>query len=287
VPLDLHLHSWLSDGLPSPTQVVDHAAEVGLNLIALTDHDTAAGHSEAAAAASRESIRLIAGIEMTTVRPNREDDEWHMLGYFVQPDHPTLLAQCADTQRALRERLARIISRLNARGRAVDFSEVDESAPNTEVLDRPHLARIMLQRGWVESFPEAFQRHLGHEGDCFSPLDGPTPEDAIACIHAAGGIAVLAHPKYVDYPRGATETDIRALAEAGLDGLEVHHLGHTPEEVKRYAAIASKLGLIVTGGSDCHGARQEDGRRPIETCCVPDWIEDQLLERCPEQTAAL
>lgn len=280
--IDLHLHSWCSDGLLSPAGEIAAAARARRHMVALTDHDTMAGIPEAAAEAERHGVRFVPGIEMTTVLEGG-GEEIHLLAYHLRHDDPAIAALCARTQRALRERLAEVLEVMRTRiGRHVTMEEVEASAPHTRVIDRPHLARVMVARGWAVGSHEVFQRHLGSEGDCFVPLRGIHCGEAIAAVRAAGGIPVLAHPKYFRYPQGATPEDIGPLVEAGLLGLEVFHASHSLDEVGRYRAIAEEFDLLVTGGSDCHGAVLPGGKRGVDHECVPAWVGPQFEKRVRE-----
>jgi predicted metal-dependent phosphoesterase TrpH len=276
---DLHLHSWLSDGRISPSQVVQNARAAGLDLIALTDHDTAEGFHEAAEEAQRLGIHLIPGVELTSAFHLGTCEEIHILGYFIDADSEALRAHCREAQSRLRDRLGRMLDALRTHGIEFTLSEIEAASPHTLVLDRPHLAKLMADRGAVSSFSEAFRRHLGSEGDCFVPLTGPSSNTAIQMIKRAGGIAVLAHPHYVDYPNGVTEDQLAALVDMGLEGLEVYHAHHSPQDIERFSAMAERFDLIVTGGTDCHGVVQPDGKRLIDHPVVPSWVGDQLLRR--------
>ncbi len=276
---DLHLHSWLSDGRISPSQVVQNAHAAGLDLISLTDHDTVEGLHEAAEEAQRLGIRFIPGVELTSAFHCDTYEEIHILGHFIDADSEALRAHCRETQSRLRDRLGHMLDALRTRGIEFTLSEIEAASPHTLVLDRPHLAWLMADRGTVDSSSEAFRRHLGSEGDCFVPLTGPSSATAIQTVKRAGGIAVLAHPRFVNYPNGVTEDQLAALVDMGLDGLEVYHGRHSPQEIERFSAMAKRFDLIVTGGTDCHGVVQPDGKRLIDHPVVPPWVGDQLLRR--------
>lgn len=280
---DLHVHSWFSDGKLSPREVVQRAQRAGLGLIALTDHDTTAGHAEAATEARRLGLTFVPGVEFTC---RGVDDEIHLLAYHVDETHPAIRALCETTQRRLRERLLAVIERMRGHGWEVGVDEVERMAPHTRVLDRPHLAWLMMARGWVPSQRAAFERHLAPGGDCFVPFEGHPAADVIAIVRAAGGLAALAHPRYFNHPEGATEQSVAPLVEAGLGGIEVFHAAHGAEETARFLAIAHRFGLVVTGGSDCHGIAHADGRLGLEHPVVPDWVGPQFLERCAHLAGA-
>jgi predicted metal-dependent phosphoesterase TrpH len=280
--IDLHLHSHFSDGLPTPTQVVRNAHRVGIELMALTDHDTVGGLAEAATEAHRLGMGFVLGVEMTTSCERLTDSEVHILGYHIDPENQGLLDANRHTAACLRRRLQANIERLREHGFETSIEEVEAASPETHVLDRPHLARVMVNRGFVPTFHDAFVRHLGEEGDCHVALGGLTVAETVRIIREAGGLAVLAHPRYYDFPRGATSEDVAWLASLGIRGIEVYHSSHTPEEVERFTEFADEYDLIVTGGTDCHGAILEDGAMAIEHSPVPPWVGDQFLRRCEE-----
>lgn len=243
--IDLHLHSTASDGDISPTALVQAAGAAGLDVIALTDHDTAAGVL-AAQDVAEDRPRLIPGIEVSCAG---EGGELHFLGYYIDPLHPALV-QYGGFARARREdRMREMIRRLGARGVSVAYEEVLELAgPESASLGRPHLARALVSRGVVRSFGEAFARFLADGGPAYVPVDLLAPPDAIELIHTAGGIAVWAHP-----PLEGVERETRRHAEAGLDGIECFRPRITPAGSQLLEGTAGSLGLLVTGGSDWHG----------------------------------
>ena len=275
---DLHLHSCKSDAIVTPKQVVANAKAAGLNLMALTDHDTVDGIEEAQREAEMAGIRFIPGIELTCHHPGPPVDEIHILGYFIDPSNSALQRHCERVAQAQFDRLRAMIERLASKGMHTTFDEVVASAPETSSLDRPHLARIMLERGWVKDFHEAFAKHLGQEGDCIVMFGGPTSEETVRVIREAGGFASVAHPKYVHFPQGATSRDIAPLVEMGAEGIEVYHGRHSAEEIQRYDAIAKEFDLIVTGGSDCHGVTLPDGSLAIQHPTLPGDLAQSLWE---------
>jgi 3',5'-nucleoside bisphosphate phosphatase len=245
---DLHTHTTASDGRDEPDQLIDRAIAAGLRRIAITDHDTMSGVARAKAAAASAGITLIPGIEITAVERDRD---MHVLGYFLDADHPRLdaflRAQRADRVRRIRE----MADRLVASGFHIDVERLLASADRDEsrAVGRPLLARALVAAGYATDTNDAFARLLGRGGPAYVPRIGAPTTDVIAIIHESGGVASLAHP-------GKTNRDdlIRPLADAGLDAIEVRHPDHTPEAEARYRAIALELGLLVTAGSDYHGS---------------------------------
>jgi hypothetical protein len=241
--IDLHAHTVFSDGLLSPEELVERARARGLAALAITDHDSVDGVGRARAAAEA-ALEVVPGIEISSAAGGQD---LHVLGYYVDGADPALRERLA---RFRDERVARardIAGRLDALGVPVDVESVLESAlPG--VVGRPHLADAMVRAGHAETLEDAFRRFLGARGQAFVPRPAFRPEEAIALIHAAGGVSVLAHP-------GAATGDARieSLVAQGLRGLEVWHPQHGPALVRRYRALASRLGLIATGGTDFHG----------------------------------
>ncbi|MBN1478250.1 PHP domain-containing protein [Candidatus Sumerlaeota bacterium] len=281
---DLHLHSWVSDGLLSPDETVRHAKAMGVELMALTDHDTMGGLADAEREAKRLGIKFVPGVEMTV---GARGEEIHILGYLFERGDTSLEAICRETRGRLRERLAAMIERLRERHRfETSLEEVLGPVAHSDFPDRPHLARLMVEQGFVGTFEEAFARHLGQEGDCYLPLVGVEPAQAIGAIRSAGGIAVLAHPRYFNMPEGGTVETIRPLVDMGLGGIEVYHSRHSEEEIARFTAIAEHFDLVVTGGTDCHGVRLEGDHFAIENRCVPDGVGEAFLERCADLRGA-
>jgi 3',5'-nucleoside bisphosphate phosphatase len=243
--IDLHLHSTASDGAYPPADVVTRARAGKLDLIALTDHDTVAGVEEATAAAGPD-LQVIPGIEISAAHDQRD---LHILGYFIDPASPVLLDYATRAEEARRLRIREMIERLATLDVAIEFdSVIEEAGPDVRALARPHLARALRASGHVDSIAEAFDRFIGDDGPAYVAtrlLDGP---EAIELIHAAGGLAVWAHPPAVRF-----EETLAPLIDAGLDGLECYRPRLLHAELKRLLRAASSHGLLVTGGSDWHG----------------------------------
>ena len=262
--VDLHSHSTASDGSKSPTALVTAAKAAGLAAIALTDHDTMAGVAEATAAGEHAGVRIVPGVELSAVD---EDREVHLLGLHIQ--RPAVLDDALRTFRATRETRARqIVEKLNALGVTISFHDVLERAGDA-AIGRPHVARTLIESGWARDSRDAFDRYLGAGRPAYVPKHRLSVPDAIALIHAGGGIAVIAHPG-ADGRREVLER----YARLGLDGVEVRHPGHSAEDVNRLGALAAFLGLVPSGGSDWHGA--SEGPRVLGVMRVPAaWLERQ------------
>jgi len=244
-PVDLHVHTTASDGTLSPREVVRRARHLGMVAVGVCDHDTTEGLDEALAAAEEEGVELVPGVEINC--HSDDDAEVHILGYYVDWHQPELCRILANLRRSRRERMACMVSRLAALGVEVSLDEVlAEAGPAAP--GRLHLARVMVNRGYVDTVPEAFDRYLHDGGPAYVPRLRMSPVSAVALIRRAGGVPVLAHPGL-----GGVERLLNQLLQEGLLGLEVVHPHHRPEDVVRYRALAAQYGLIPTGGSDCHG----------------------------------
>ena len=248
--IDLHLHSSASDGHLTPAALVRRVADAGVRVCSLTDHDTVAGLAEAAAEAARRGLGFVPGIEITAVADGRDV---HMLGYGIDPASASLDAFLAAQREWRRQRIGRLIDRLRDLGMSLDASRVlpAPAAPgwtSTRELGRPHVARAMIEAGYVSSVTEAFDQWLGVGRPAFVDRTGASPADVIAIIQGAGGAAAMAHP-------GVTKRDdlAPALAAAGLDAIEVWHSDHDEAQTAKYRDVASEHALLMTGGSDFHG----------------------------------
>jgi hypothetical protein len=240
--VDLHAHTSFSDGLLTPEALVARAIDKRLAALAVTDHDTVEAIPRARVAAG-SSLELVPGIEMSTTF---EGADLHILGYYVNAEHGALRERLQRFQRERRERALSIVDRLRELGAPVDLEAVLELA-GPGVVGRPHVAEAMVRAGLVTDFDDAFDRYLGSQAPAYVPRPAFSPGEAIALIHAADGVSVLAHPGS-QMPDGVIER----LRAVGLRGLEVWHPQHGNATVRRYRALAERLGLLETGGSDFH-----------------------------------
>jgi 3',5'-nucleoside bisphosphate phosphatase len=247
---DLHLHTYYSDGSWSPQQLIDEAVKLEFDCIAITDHDTVAALPEAREYAEGK-IRLINGIELNTVwtNPNGEAQDVHILGYFIDPQS-TALKEVIDRQQSARLKyLNEILERLASRGYEIGLDDVRASAGKGS-LGRPHLCLAMVRAGVSADVQQAFKLLTDKSSDLYAVRNSITPFGAIAAIKASGGISSLAHPGKDPF----MHLLIRELPARGLDAVEAYHRGHTFALLRRYLKLARKRHLLVTGGSDCHGA---------------------------------
>jgi predicted metal-dependent phosphoesterase TrpH len=243
---------------------VSAAKAAGLAAMALTDHDTMDGVAEALAAADEIGMRVVPGVELSAIDGDREV---HLLGLHIQRQ-----SAIEESLRAFRERrherALEIVAKLNEIGVPVSFDEVIARAGDA-AIGRPHLARVLIEGGWARDSRDAFDRYLGAGRPAFVPKHRLSVGDAIALVHAGGGLAVLAHPG----PEGKRDVIERYVA-LGLDGLEVRHPGHTAEDTKRLGALTEFFRLVPSGGSDWHGANE--GPRVLGVMRVPaSWLEQQ------------
>jgi 3',5'-nucleoside bisphosphate phosphatase len=247
--IDLHTHSTASDGTQSPAEVVESAAEAGLDVVALTDHDTTSGWEEAAAAVMHFDIALVPGIEISC---QHEGISIHLLGYLQDPAAPGLLAELDRSRESRETRAQRIVERLSA-DVPLSWDDVLEQIEPGATIGRPHIADAMVAKGIVSTRTDAFATYLKNGSHYYVSHYAPDPVRAVSLLGEAGGVAVMAHP--FASIRGAVVVDavIEAMADAGMAGLEVHHPDHTDAQVRHGADLAASLGLFVTGSSDYHG----------------------------------
>ncbi len=244
--VDLHLHTWVSDGDLSPAQVVEAAINARLDVISITDHDTAAGVAEALERAVDEPIEVVPGIEVSC---RNEETEFHILGYWIDPTAQSILDHQATAATRRSTRMVAMIERLQGLGIGITYEDVQAAAgPTVRALGRPHLARALHAGRHTRFYGEAFVRFIGDSGPAFVAEGFPTPREATDVIHAAGGQAVWAHPPLAEFDRYLPE-----LVVAGLDGIECFRPGAEWADTTELEAAAAAHGLLTTGGSDWHG----------------------------------
>ena len=266
--IDLHTHTTASDGLLTPEALVAEASGRGVGLLAVADHDTTGAVDAALATGRAAGIEVWPAVELSC---DVETGEVHVLGYFI--DHrrdwfQTLLHRLRDGRE---KRAERMVERLVALGAPVDFHAVRTLADGGSI-GRPHVARALLEAGHVASIHEAFDRYIGRHGPAYVERLKVTPAQAVEVIRAAGGLAVLAHPGW-----GQQDALIPDLVAAGLDGIEVYYPDHVPAQVEQYSALATRYGLLVTGGTDFHGGGLAT-RVPVGSQYVPESVVAPLRE---------
>lgn len=268
---DLHTHSAVSDGTESPADLIRAAVAAGLGTVALTDHDTVAGWTEARHEAERYGIVLIPGLELSTMLGYRSV---HMLGYLVDPQDAALTAETARIRTARRERAQRIVDRL-ARDHPIRWSDVVAQTRPGSTVGRPHIADALVALGLEPDRSAAFAGLLHPRQGYVEPHYAPTPLQGVRLIRAAGGVPVLAHPGAAGRTRVLPESVIGELVDAGLFGLELDHRENTPDGRERVAELARRFDLAVTGSSDYHGTGKPN--RLGENTTAPEVV-DRILE---------
>lgn len=276
--IDLHTHTDVSDGTTSPTQLVRDAAAAGLDVLGLTDHDTARGWDEAAAAAREEGVALVRGMELST----RLDDGRgvHLLAYLPDPTTPGLVAELERVLGGRGGRVPEMVARLNEHGMAITVEDVARQAGDTAALGRPHVADALVAAGYVAHRDDAFAAWLeagrpAYVGRYAAPLTR-----MIGLVEQAGGVTVIAHPWGRHDPSSLPATALAELRDAGLGGIEVDHQDHSPEQRRELRAIADDLDLVRTGSSDHHG----EGKRDHDLGC--NLTDPEQLERLLARAAA-
>lgn len=250
---DFHTHTIASDGSLTPTELVRAAARNRVTAFALTDHDTTDGVAEAQREGRAIGIEVIAGIELS-VNDSDGARSLHVLGLGISPEDVALRARLEIARHARRTRAARMISKLQGLGIAIEYARVEAVAAGGSI-GRPHVARALVDLGVCRDADEAFVKYLRRGRPAYEPYDTLSARDAIRLVHDAGGVAVLAHPPLsggVDRP-GGIEAFIERLLPDGLDGLEIWHPGHRPGQIRRMRRLAREHDLLETGGSDFHG----------------------------------
>ncbi len=247
--IDLHMHSTASDGSFTPEALMNLAHEKELKTVALTDHDTVDGLRRARQKAESFGIEFIAGIEISA---QFEPGTMHILGYFLDPDSNKLRETLAGLQDARGERNPEIIRKLQAVGIDITYEEVIQASGGGQV-GRPHFAKVLVEKKAVRSYEEAFEKFLKKGAAAYVDKRRLSPEDAVKTIAAAGGIAVVAHPKQLRISYDDAGRIFDKLKAFGLGGVEAYHSSHNKTEIKNFRHLAEMLGLTVTGGSDFHG----------------------------------
>lgn len=277
---DLHVHTTASDGRHRPAEVVRMARDAGLAGMAVTDHDTVAGLEEAIRAGAELGVRVVPGVEIST---ESEGKDIHILGYGFRRDDPKLLERLAQQRRVREARNEAILARLREMGMSVAYGEVLQAASASPRGDgsvgRPHIAEVLVARGYARDTRDAFDRYLAEGAAAYVSPPRIEPLEAVRWIHDAGGTAIVAHPGVYRRDRLVAE-----LLEQGADGLEAYHSDHDESQQRHYKTLAKSRGKLVTGGSDFHGSREggvfhgKVGHRTVDASVI-----DRLFaRRAPE-----
>lgn len=272
---DLHIHTTISDGLHTPAEIVGMALKIGLRVIAITDHDAIEGVAIARAAACGSPLQVIPGVEISA---SLEETECHVLGYFVDDGDASLVQQLALFRAARLDRLQTMLARLRALGMTLSWERVCELGGEGSI-GRPHVARAMIEAGYVGDAKQAFERYLGRGKPAYVPRYKVTPVEAIRMIRAAGGLPVLAHPWEL---LGI----LPDLVSEGLVGLEAYYAGYSAIATNYLGQVAHEYGLLCTGGSDFHGLALSPnnilGSSNLPKACVQALCaQAQAVSPCP------
>lgn len=274
--VDLHVHSTASDGTYTPAELVQLAVSARLSAFALTDHDTIAGISEAKLAAADCGCEVISGVELSCDYNGREV---HMVGLFIDETDPTLQAELASFNERRIERNKEMVRRLQAEGLAITYEGL--LADNHDrVITRGNIAKYLVDHQLVRDNPTVFSRYLGDDCRCFVPREKISPGQAIRIIHAAGGLAILAHPLLYHMNLEQLRDFLALLKADGLDGMEAIYSTFQPGDERNMKRIAGELDLLISGGSDFHGSNKPHIRlgTGMGRLFVPYEVLDQLKQ---------
>ncbi len=268
---DLHVHSSASDGTMNPNQILDLAVEMGLPGLALTDHDTMAGLVEAEEYLERKGLPIIfiPGIELNT---DYGESEIHILGYFIEYHDSPIEEPLIKIRAARFERALKMVDKLRSMGLSITFEQVQRIARG-DLIGRPHVAQALMDKGFVFSLKEAFQKYIGKGRPAYIPRYKFTPDEAIALVKAAGGISVLAHPGLIK-----EKHMINDIIDMGVEGLEVFYPEHSERQVQEYCQLARSKQLIVTGGSDFHGTGSPENRGRLGCSGINQELFDAMVD---------
>ncbi len=248
--IDLHTHTSYSDGTDTPAQLINKALAAGISIIGLTDHDSISGWQEATDAL-RTGISLVPGAEISCQTP--DGISVHILGLLFDSNNSELMSTLEKTRENRHGRMEKIIARINEAGIDITMDDVLEQLSDGATLGRPHLADALVKKGIVSSRDEAFTQMLHNNSKYYVSHYSPTPEAAIKLIKAAGGVSVIAHPMASHRGRTISLETFGSIIQAGLDGIEVDHRDHSPEEKSQLIKLANESNLVMTGASDYHG----------------------------------
>lgn len=281
--IDLHAHTTASDGTTTPAGLIETTLAIGLEALAIADHDTFAGYDEALPLARQAAVDLVCSIELSTRMPQPKPlrpKSVHLLGYFLSTPPSGSFREWIDSLHASRrERNTRMAERLRQLGLDVRREEAEALAHNPKLTGRPHFARLLVRKGYVSDIQEAFDVYLAESAPAYVPRREPRVPEGIRRIREAGGLPVLAHPLRLGNGHPLEEKDaIRGMVGEGLRGIEVYHPDHSPQHVQRYLGLAETYGLLVTGGSDFHGDTKPGVLLGVGTgnLCVPLAVLDRL-----------
>jgi predicted metal-dependent phosphoesterase TrpH len=265
---DLHLHSTASDGTLTPTELVEMAVERNVIAMAITDHDTVAGIREGASAAAKAGIEFFHGVELNTDASEIEID---ILGYFISLNDPDFIKLVEYREQERIRRAKGMVEKLNNLGFDIQYERVREIARG--VVARPHVAQALIEKGYIDSQKDAYDRYIGFGKPAYVERDPLLPQDAIQHIKKAGGLPIIAHPGLI-----GDDNMVRSLLEAGAEGLEAYYAYHTPEQVQKYLAFARDYGVITSCGSYYHGPGRNKAQ-PMGSVTAPMQVLDIFRQK--------
>lgn len=271
---DLHIHTYYSDGVFSPEKIVDTAIDVGLEAIALTDHDNILSYDVAKKYIEEndKKIEVIQGIEVNTLYKN---NEVHILGYFMDVNNSDFQEMIKMQQQARIKQTKEIISLLAKKeGIKIKFDDIKRQVAPGGSIGRPHIAKAITNAGGTASVIDAYAKYIHEDSPVYVQRKTVSPHDAVEIIYDAGGIPVIAHPHDLDIAREL----IKELMQYGLRGIEAYHRKHSPACVEYFSSMAEEFGLIVTGGSDFHCPNIMNGQIILGKNFVPEWVYSKLVE---------
>ncbi len=275
--LDLQMHSSDSDGTWPWDKILNRCLEMGLTAFSITDHDTIARRKDILEWAKVHKAMAIPGVELSTVE---SEESVHLLGYFLEGPLKNLEKMLSGAVEARNDRNKKILKKLQAMGYQVSFEDLASGAA-CEPVGRPHIARLLMEKGYVKTIREAFHRFLSRKGSAYYPKDDIRLEDAITLLHEAGAVSVVAHPGLLQRSPHDLEQSIRTWADWGLDGIEVYYPSHTSQQLGFLMRLTDKFGLVRTGGSDFHGDNKPHIQIGIGSgdFKVPDELLAPLLKK--------
>lgn len=250
--IDLHTHSTESDGTMTPQELMEHAKEVGLSAIALTDHDTIRGLTKARPIAESLGLELIPGVELST---DYQGKEVHVLGYYIDEENSAFLARLGDFVNGRDRRNEKMVARLREEGFDITMQGLYDEYPDS-VVTRAHFAHYLVEHGFVKDRETVFAKYLGDGCRCYVPREKITPFEAIKLIQLGGGLAFFAHPVLCHMNQQRLRTFIGELKSAGLDGIEAVYSMNTPQDEANICKLAREYDLLISGGSDFHGSNK-------------------------------
>lgn len=253
-PADLHIHTIFSDSTFTPAKVVEVASNKGLGCIAITDHDSCQGIKDAIDAGIKKGIEIIPGVELSA---ELDEEELHILGYFIDWEREVFKERLNIFQSARKERALQILNKLREKGIDLNAEELFQISGKGSI-GRPHIAQLMYRKGAVYSIHEAFVKYLGNNACCYVKRMKVYAKEAIELIKDMGGISILAHPKTINVELKSLDEILSLLISYGLQGIEVYHTDHKNKDIERLNSLAKRYNLLITGGSDCHGLNNRE-----------------------------